>query len=245
MADRWKNASALTPKGWFDRRMPGQQLQAGLDRALGPAMLLGLERVHLDRHFGRRHDVGQEEETPSEQLGPVAQVEVLGQRVVLPAAGVVDGLAAPDAGGAIEIEKAPRAVAAAVFEDEVGIEQDRLDFGQQRVVLVDVPPARLHHADLRVFFEVRQRPHQKVPGWDEIGVENRDELPGGFLQAGLERSSLVAEPVGPVQVPDLEPSGRVPPDGKLSYVSSSHRSSRPEPGFPAARSGSPSRRRHR
>ena len=31
-----------------------QQLHAGLDRALRPAVLLRLERVHLDRHFRRR-----------------------------------------------------------------------------------------------------------------------------------------------------------------------------------------------
>ena len=70
-----------------DRR---QQLAAGLDRALGPAVLLRLEGVHLDRHFGRRDEVGQEDELPAAQLRAVAQVEILGQRVVLPAARVVD-----------------------------------------------------------------------------------------------------------------------------------------------------------
>ena len=63
-----------------------QQLQAGLDRPLGPAMLLRLERVHLDRHFRRRDDVRQELEPPATQLRAVAEVEVLGQRVVLPSA---------------------------------------------------------------------------------------------------------------------------------------------------------------
>ena len=68
-----------------------QELAAGLDRALGPAVLLGLEGVHLDRHLRRRDEVRQEHEPPAAQLRAVGEVEVLGQRVVLPAAGVVDG----------------------------------------------------------------------------------------------------------------------------------------------------------
>ena len=85
-----------------------QQLAAGLNRAFRPAVLLRLERVHLDRHLGRGDDVRREHEPPAAQLRPVAQVEILGQRVVLPAAGVVDGGAPPDAGGAVEVEEASR-----------------------------------------------------------------------------------------------------------------------------------------
>ena len=92
---------------------------------------------------------GHEDEPPAAQLRAVAEIEILGERVVLPAAGVVDGRPAPDAGRAVEVEEAPAAVAAAVLEDEMAVEQDRLDLREQRVVLVDVPPARLHHPDLR------------------------------------------------------------------------------------------------
>ena len=154
-------------------------------------MLLRLEGVHLDRHFGRRHDVGQEHELPAAQLRAVAQIEIFGQRIVLPPAGVADGLAAPHARRAVEIEEASRAVAAAVLEHEVAVEQDRLDLREQRVILVDVPPARLHHADLRVG-KVRQQPVQEVWGRQEIGVENGDELPRATLQPGFERPGLVA-----------------------------------------------------
>ena len=66
------------------------QLQEGLDRALGPAVLLALERVHLDRQFGRGDVVGQEHELPALELRAVAEVEVFGERVVLPAAAVDD-----------------------------------------------------------------------------------------------------------------------------------------------------------
>ena len=121
-------------------------------------------------------DVGQEHEPPAAQLRAVAEVEILGQRVVLPAAGVGDRFAPPDAGRAVEIEEAAGAVAAAVLEHEVRVEQDRLDLGEQRVVLVDVAPARLHHADLRVGREVRQRPRQEILRRNEVGVENGDEL---------------------------------------------------------------------
>ena len=75
-------------------------------------------------------------------------------------------------GGAVEIEEAPAAVAAAVLEHEMAVEQDRLDLGEQRVVLVDVAPARLHHPDLRVG-EVRHQAHEEVVRRDEVGVENR------------------------------------------------------------------------
>ena len=84
------NASAFTPSGWLRREDPRQQLAAGLDRALGPAVLLRLEGVHLDRKLGRHDDVREEEELPAAQLGAIAEVEILGQRVVLPAAAVND-----------------------------------------------------------------------------------------------------------------------------------------------------------
>ena len=94
LAVRWKNASVLTPSGRSDAENPRQQLETRLHRALGPAVLLRLEGVHLHRHFGRGDEVGQEDELPALQLRAVAQVEIFGQRVVLPAAGIVDGRAA-------------------------------------------------------------------------------------------------------------------------------------------------------
>src|ERR1041385_7217921 len=77
------------------------------------------------------------------QLRAVAEVEVFGKRVVLPAARIGNRRAAPDARRAVEIEEQPGSVPATVLEHEVRVEQDRLDLRQQRVVLVDVPPPRL------------------------------------------------------------------------------------------------------
>ncbi len=191
-----------------------QQLAARLDGPLRPAVLLRLERVHLDRHFGRRDEIGDEHELPAAQLSAVAQVQVFGQRVVLPAAGVVDRRAAPDAGRPVEVEEAARAIAPAVFEDEMPVEQDRLDLRQQRVVLVDVAPARLHHRDA-VAGEIRHHPQQEIGGRDEVGVENRDELAARHLEARFERAGLVPDAVRPVEVLDVEALGRKAADGEV------------------------------
>jgi hypothetical protein len=202
----------------LERRVRAQdarhELQEGLDGPLGPAVLLALERVHLDRQLGRRHVVGQEDELPAPELGAVAEVEILGQRVVLPPAAVADRLAAPDAGGAVEVEEAAAAVAAPVLEDEVRVEQDRLDLGEERVVLVDVAPAGLHQRHLGVG-EIVDRALQEVGLRDEVGVEDRDELPAGDLHGLVERPGLVAGAVGAVDVLDVQALRGVAAHGEL------------------------------
>ena len=140
-------------------------------------MLLRFEGVHLHRHFGRRDQVLQEDEPPAAQLRAVAEIEILGQRVVLPAAGVLDRGAPPDAGSAIEVEEMPRPVPAAMLEDEVAVQQDRLNLRQQRIVLVDVSPPRLHHRHLRIGEEL-DGALQEVGGGGEVGVEYRDVFAG-------------------------------------------------------------------
>src|SRR4030095_14798008 len=105
--------------------------------------------------------------------GAVAQIEILGERIVLPAARVVNRRAPPDAGRAVEIEEQAAAVASAVLEDEMTVQENGLNLRQQRVVFVDMAPARLHHADLRLR-EVRHEPDQKIGGRDEVRVEDGD-----------------------------------------------------------------------
>jgi hypothetical protein len=68
-----------------------------------------------------------------------------------------------------------------VLDDEVAVEEDRLRAGQQRRFAVEVVPAHLHHADLRLG-EVVDRVVEDVGRRDEIGVEDRDELAGSRLQ---------------------------------------------------------------
>ena len=50
--------------------------------------------------------LGEVDEVPAAELGPVGEVHVLGEGVVGPAAGVVDRAAPPDARGAVEVEEA-------------------------------------------------------------------------------------------------------------------------------------------
>ena len=110
-------------------------------------MLLGFEAVHLGGQLGGRDEVGQVNEFPALELGAVAEVEVLGEGVVLPAAAALDAGAPPEAGRAVEIEEAPGAAAGGLLEHEVAVEEHGLDAGEERVGAVEVAPAGLDHAD--------------------------------------------------------------------------------------------------
>ena len=111
-------------------------------------MLLRLEAVHVHGQFGGRDEIGQEDEAPALELRAVAEVEILGQRVVLPAAGVLDAGAPPEAGRAVEIEEPSAAAAGGLFEQEMPVEEHRLHAREQGIGAVQVAPARLDHADL-------------------------------------------------------------------------------------------------
>ena len=121
---------------------------------------------------------------------------------MLPPAGIVDRFAAPHAGGAVEIEKPASPISSAMLEHEVTIEQNRLNLRQERIVLVDVTPARLHHADSRVA-EVRHQTRQKIGRRHEVGIEDRNEFAARQLQSGLERPGLEALAVRPVVILDV------------------------------------------
>src|SRR5215470_4143549 len=76
-----------------------------------------------------------------------------------------------------------------MLENEMAVEQDGFDLRQERIIAVDVGPARLHHADLGIG-EVVYAPQQEIGGRDEIGVEDGDEFSFGTLKPGGERSGL-------------------------------------------------------
>ena len=191
----------------------GQNLDAGLDEALGPARLLGFEGGHFDGQLGGALDVGQVFELPAGKLRAVAEVGVFGEGVVLPAAAIGDGLDAPHAGSAVEVEEVAGAVARAMLEDEVAVEQDGLDLGKHAVVAVEVGPAGLHHADLRLG-EVVDDLHEPVGRRDKIGVEDGDELAFGDFEAGVEGSGLEAMTIGAMDVHDgVAESGIARDDG--------------------------------
>ena len=58
--------------------------------------------------------------------------------------------AAQNSGGAVEVEEIAGARTRAMLQDEMAVEQHGFDFGEEIVVPVQVAPARLHHADLRI-----------------------------------------------------------------------------------------------
>ena len=119
------------PPGTIGAHHARKNLLGRLHQALGPARLLRFEGVHFHRQFRRAFDFGQVEELPAAKLRAIGKVGVFGERVVLPAARVFDGVAAPDAGRAVEIEKQAAAEARGVLDREVAVEQDRFDFGQR------------------------------------------------------------------------------------------------------------------
>src|SRR5208283_2630251 len=191
---------------------PGQNFYRGLDQTLGPARLLRLEAVHVHGKFGSALDVRQVEKFPAFQLRAVGEIRVLGQGVVLPAAGGVDGRAAPHASSAVEIEEGAAARAPAVFHDEVAVQENRLDAGEERIVGVEIRPARLHHADVFADAgrqEVRDGAAQEVGRGDEVRVKDSHNLPLRCFQPVLQRSGFEAFAVGAMNVDDRQARGGV------------------------------------
>ena len=137
--------------------------------------MLRFETVHVDGQLGSALDVRQIQKFPSKELRSVRKVRVFGERVVLPAAGVVDGLAAPDARGSVEIEKCTASRTATMLHDKVPIKQNCLHLRQQRVIAVEVGPPRLHHPDFPVL-KVGNRAPQKVGLREKVRVENGHEF---------------------------------------------------------------------
>src|SRR3977135_4044673 len=113
-------------------------------------MLLGLEAVHVDRQFRRRDHIGKENEFPTGELRAVTKVEVLSKGVVLPAPSFIDTRPAPETSGAVEIEKPSAAAARGLLQQEMPIEEHRLDARKQGVAAVQMTPARLDHPDFRI-----------------------------------------------------------------------------------------------
>ena len=199
-----KEGFGLDVRRQFRAEDARQNLFGRLHQTLGPARLLRLEGVHLHRQLRGALDLGQVEKPPAAQLGAIGEVGIFGERVVLPAARVFDGGATPDAGGAVEVEKRAAAGARAMLDDEMAVEQDRLDLGQQGVVAVQIRPARLRHGYAGIM-EIGNGAAKEIGAGDEIGVEDGDELAGSGFQAFGQRAGLEACAVGAVEVADGQP----------------------------------------
>ena len=208
---RWKNASAFAPGDRCEPSRRRSSSRASLDRPLGPSELLGAERHDVVGELGGDDDVFAVDEAPAGELGAVAEVQVLGQRVVLPAAAVPDGGLAPHAPGAGEVEQPAGRGADAVLDDVVPVQHQRADAREERLLAVEVTPAALHHADVRIL-EVGDQAAEEVRLGQEVGVEHRDQLALGHLQPRVERAGLVAGALRAVQVRDVQPARAQPPD---------------------------------
>src|SRR5207248_1596048 len=68
-----------------------------LGSAFHPAELLRAESVHVDRQLAVAWLMLEKLDAPALELRAIAEVEVLGDGVGAPAAGVLDGLPAPEA----------------------------------------------------------------------------------------------------------------------------------------------------
>ena len=182
---------------------PGKQLARGLDTALGPAPLLYQERGRCARKFGRDTHLVQQDEAPSRHLGPVADVEVLGQRVVIPSTRVHERLSAPHPRRAVELEEPATAVSPPLFHQEVPVQKERLGAGQPRFVLVEMLPAGLNHADPGIRHR-REELFEEAGLGDEIGVENEDVVACRRLETRGEGARLVAAAGGAVEDRDVD-----------------------------------------
>ena len=198
------------------RRQPDARVkfEPNLHHALGPTSLLRLESVDLDRNLRRRFFVEQVNELPAHQLRAETQIGVFSQRVVLPAAAHLDRLATPDAGSAVEVEKAAGAIARGLFDDEMTVEHDRLQARQQVVIAVDVRPAHLRATDHRIGEEVDQLA-QAIGLGNEVGVEDREQLALGKLVAVLERAGFETGAIGAMDVVNVETLRRILRDDRF------------------------------
>ncbi len=179
-----------------DRR---QELDRGLDEPLVPPVLLRQEGAHGRRDLGRALGRRQVEEPPASKLGAIREIRVLRERVVLPAAGVLDARPPPQPRRAVEVEPPAAPRPRTLLDHEVAVEVDRLDLRQRRVVPVEVRPAELDHAEGGVG-EVMDHPEQEARRRHEVGIEHRDDLARGVAQPVGERAGLEAAAVGPVEI---------------------------------------------
>ncbi len=180
----------------------GQQLDGGLHPALGPPPLLHEQRVRRAGQLGRNAHVVAQREAPAPHLRPVADVQVLGERVRAPAPGVLERFATPQSSRAVEVEEAPTARPTALLDEKVAVQQDRLGAGQPGIVLVEVVPPGLRHAHAAIR-HLREQVGEERRRGREVGVQNENELAGRGLEtsgegAGLEAVATVAVDHGDV-----------------------------------------------
>ena len=185
---------------------PRQQLPCALDAALRPAALLDLHRAQIRRQLGGDPDVVPVDETPARELGAVAEVDILGQRVALPTPRRLHARLAPHSAGAVEVEEEAGAVSRFVLDREVRVEEERLGSRQPARIGQEVIPGRLHRPHAGVRERGEQLPDQ-LRRRNEIRVQHEQEVAAGEGYAVGERAGLVPLAGSPPHMPDVDPAG--------------------------------------
>src|SRR5207249_11459671 len=104
----------------------GQQFLARLEWPLGPAMLLRLETIHIHRQLRRSNNIGEINKLPARELSAITQIEIFAQRVVLPAAALLNAGTPPQACGPVKIEKSAASAARRLLKKQMPIQKNRL-----------------------------------------------------------------------------------------------------------------------
>src|SRR5215510_4729439 len=166
-------------------------------------MLLRLKAVHIHRQLCRSHNVRKINKFPAGKLGPVAEIEVLTQRVILPAPALLDTGAPPEAGRSIEIEKPAATAARSLLKQKMSIQKNRLHASEQRITAIQMSPAGLDHSHFRVS-EVMDGSLQQILLRDKIGVKDTNKLAFRILQSDCQSSSFETCTVDPMNTLNIK-----------------------------------------
>lgn len=180
----------------------GEEFFCGLDGAFGPAELLAFEGGVGFGDFSGHDDVRDVFEVPATELCAVGEVQVFGEGVGSPAAGVFDGGAAPDAAGAVEVEEEMVGAACGLFDSEVAVDADGLGACEEGCVAIEVAPAGLDEGS---FFgvEVGEEFCEKIRWWDEVAIKDGDKFAMSGGHCGRQGPGFVAGALGAAD--DIDP----------------------------------------
>ena len=136
---------------------------------------------------------------------------------MLPAACFLDRLPPPKARSAIEVEEYAATRPSGVLQHKMPVEQDGFHFSQERIMPVDVRPARLHHPDVGIS-EVVDGAHQEIFRRREVCVKDDDELAFCGFQSLGKRPGLKPLAIAPVMIGNRISQPRVAVHQHSSYI---------------------------
>src|SRR5205823_6931427 len=112
--------------------------------------LLRIEAVDVYRQFSRSYNVSNINDSPARELSAIDEIEILAQRIILPASALFDTGTPPETSRSIEIEKPAAAAARGLLKQKVSVQKDRLHAREQRIPAIQMSPAGLDHSHFRV-----------------------------------------------------------------------------------------------